>query len=146
MTILSVFFEVISPKHTRACSSLKRWPRSLQTAWHAVCRLREVSRLHGTHMLIKESLCVCNANKLPLFAGVFSTPPPVSPYYRITTVHVQRTLHIRWLRIRSIGTQVCSKPHFHNVRPGSAGLANPSIYTYIHIYYILYIIYKQALS
>ena len=48
MTILSVFFEVISPKHTRACSSLKRWPRSLQTAWHAVCRLREVSRLHGT--------------------------------------------------------------------------------------------------
>ena len=58
MTILSVFFEVISPKHTRACSSLKRWPRSLQTAWHAVCklhghravcRLREVSRLHGTY-------------------------------------------------------------------------------------------------
>ena len=33
MRILSVFFEVISPKHTRACSSLKRWPRSLQTAW-----------------------------------------------------------------------------------------------------------------
>ena len=32
MTILSVFFEVISSKHTRACSSLKRWPRSLQTA------------------------------------------------------------------------------------------------------------------
>ena len=49
MTILSVFFEVISPKHTHARSSLKRWPRSLQTAWHAVCRLREVSRLHGTH-------------------------------------------------------------------------------------------------
>ena len=55
MTILSVFFEVVSPKHTRACSSLKRWRRSLQTAWHAVCRLhgavcrlREVSRLHGT--------------------------------------------------------------------------------------------------
>ena len=66
MTILSVFFAVISPKHTRACSSLKRWPRSLQTAWHAVCRLhghravcrlhsavcrlREVSRLHGTYI------------------------------------------------------------------------------------------------
>ena len=56
MTILSVFFEVISPKHTRACSSLKRPSRSLQTAWHAVCRLhgavcrlREVSRLHGTY-------------------------------------------------------------------------------------------------
>ena len=32
MTILSVFFEVISPKHIRACSSSKRWPRSLQTA------------------------------------------------------------------------------------------------------------------
>ena len=46
MTILSVFFEVISPKHTRACSSLKQWPRSLHGA---VCRLREVSRLHGTY-------------------------------------------------------------------------------------------------
>ena len=32
MTILSVFFEVISPKHTRARSSLKQWPRSRQTA------------------------------------------------------------------------------------------------------------------
>ena len=71
MTILSVFFEVISPKHTRACSSLKRWPRSLQTAWHAVCRLhghraicrlhgavcrlREVSRLHGTYSCTRKN-------------------------------------------------------------------------------------------
>ena len=59
---------------------------------------------------------MCHANKLPLFSGVFSTPPPVSPYHLITTVHVQRTLHIRWLRIRSTGTQVRvrGKPHFHN--------------------------------
>ena len=57
---------------------------------------------------------MCNANKLPLFAGVFSTPP-VFPYNCITTVHVQRTLHIWWLRIRSTGAQVHGKPHFHSL-------------------------------
>ena len=59
---------------------------------------------------------MCNANKLPLFTGVFSTPPPVSLYHRIITVHVQRTLHVRLLRIRATGMQVRGKPHFHNVR------------------------------
>ena len=45
---------------------------------------------------IKESMSVCNANKLLLFGGVFTTPP-ISPCYRITTVHVRHALHIRWL-------------------------------------------------
>ena len=58
---------------------------------------------------IQESVSVCNANKLPLFAGVFSTPP-VSPYYRITTVHVQRT-HSVVVRIGSTGTRVQGLPN-----------------------------------
>ena len=37
---------------------------------------------------------MCNATKLPLFAGVFSTPHKSSR--TITTVYVQRTVHIRW--------------------------------------------------
>ena len=76
--------------------------------------LKEQFRSGMQSILIKESVSVCNANKLPLFGGLFTTPPPVSLYYRITTVHVQRTLHIRLLRIRSTGTQVRGKPHFHN--------------------------------
>ena len=51
-----------------------------------------------------------NANSSRYSAANF----PVFPYYRITTVHAQHTLHIRWLRIRSTGRQVCGKPHFHN--------------------------------
>ena len=75
---------------------------------------------------------MCNANKLLLFGGIFTTPP-VPRCYRITTAHVQRTLHIRWLcmyvsgaRVRYVGTGP-SKPQFHNDCPGSAGLANAII-------------------
>ena len=72
---------------------------------------------------------MCNANKLPLVAGVFTTPP-VSPYYGITTVHVQRT-HSVVVCIGSMGMQVRS---LHNAPilqcanecPGSAGLTNAS--------------------
>ena len=38
-------------------------------------------------------------NKAPAFGRSVFHPPPVSPYYRITTVYVQRALHIRFIFI-----------------------------------------------
>ena len=61
MTILSVFFVVISPKHTRACSSLKQWPRSLQTAQ---CSLQTARGFQ-----IAWNICMCDSCMFILHAS-----------------------------------------------------------------------------
>ena len=62
-------------------------------------------------ILIKESLCVCNANKLPLFGGVFSTPQ--SPR---TTASLPYTFNVHCTSgCYALEAQVRRyKPHFHN--------------------------------
>ena len=51
-TIKSWQFSLFSLKLSLQSTHIHERPsRSLQTAWHAVCRLREVSRLHGTSTL-----------------------------------------------------------------------------------------------
>ena len=82
MTILSVFFEVISPKHTRACSSLKRWPRSLQTArgfqiaWNIYTSwtVESVITWCERHILLHEQISGFTAENLWKNVMIFPSP------------------------------------------------------------------------
>ena len=56
----SVFFEVISPKHTRACSSLKRWFPDCMEHMHQKpifsplsCSLQAPERISGKNIFLK---------------------------------------------------------------------------------------------
>ena len=62
-------------------------------------------------ILIKESLSVCHANKLPLFGGVFSTPRQSSR----TIAALPYTFNVHYtFGGYALEAQVRGKPHFHN--------------------------------
>ena len=87
-------------------------------------------------ILIKESVLVCNANKLPLFGDIFSTPRKSSR----TTASLPSTFNVHCtfggnaLEAQVAGTRQTPLPQRDNDRPGSAGLANPSIYIIMAYY------------
>ena len=108
------------------------WTVSLEVAFCSLAGQRITLATHYFVMVLciytykRERVCVTQISSR-FSAACFPLPASLPVlYYRITTVYVQRTLHIRWLRIRSTGTQQTPLPQRVNDRPGSAELANPS--------------------
>ena len=77
-----------------------------QLCLHSHILYKHAHELTMVSIPIKESVCVCVCACVcvcvtqippPPFRRPVYHSPPVSLYSRITTVHVQRTLHIQWL-------------------------------------------------
>ena len=70
---------------------------------------------------------MCNANKLPLFGGLFTTPSlPVLPHhYRTRSTYTAHSV-VAHSKHRYAGTRQTPFPQRVNDHPGSAGLTNPS--------------------
>ena len=71
-------------------------------------------------ILFKESLSVCNANKLPLFAGVFTTPCGLD----WTNVYTRRT--------PATGMSCTNKCQLEKVMPGQECLKVPTNVVEVH--------------